>query len=279
MEERPGHFGEADGGTLFLDEFGELPPELQAKLLRALQRDGEYIRLGASRPQRANVLVIAATNRPLDGIRLDLMSRFTSRIDVPPLAARLHDVPLLVPAIVRAMSRTKDSLASRFVSERPDGAPHVRLSAPFVTAMLRTRYDANVRDLETFVARAIAQSRGDFIEPPSNERSWRASTPAPPHVQALPAPQASPAPPPALPGPDDTLRDGVPVGTLLDGLGAPRQRASELSKDTIRAALCAFDGNQVKTAEWLGVHRDALRRRMEKLGIKPEPGQGPADPT
>ncbi|HEY1696043.1 MAG TPA: sigma 54-interacting transcriptional regulator [Polyangiaceae bacterium] len=264
--ERPGYFGDADGGTLFLDEFGELPKDLQAKLLRALQSGGDHMRLGDTRPRRANVNVIAATNRPLDRIRPDLASRFTSRIDVPPLAARRQDVALLVPAMVLAQYREGSLRAKPFVGVRPDGSLHVRLSAPFVVAMMRAQYDCNVRDLETYVARAMAQSRGDCIEPPSDVRPWRASTPAPPQAQPVPAPPVPAAP--VLPSPDDTMPDAVPVDTLLDGLGTHRS-ASELSADTIRAMLCLYEGNVVRTAERLGVHRDSLRRRMQKLGIKP----------
>jgi two-component system nitrogen regulation response regulator GlnG/two-component system response regulator HydG len=95
MRERPGLLGEAEGGTLFLDEMGEMSDELQAHLLRVMQREGDYQRLGDARRRAADLRVIAATNRPLDRLRDDLLARFSIVLRMPPLSARREDIPLL----------------------------------------------------------------------------------------------------------------------------------------------------------------------------------------
>ena len=120
MTQQIGRFEVADGSTLFLDEIGELPLELQAKLLRVLQ-DGQFERLGSNRTLKADVRVIAATNRDLDAMvrdgtfRDDLFHRLNVfPIEVPPLRARVADIPLLVWTFVREfnkkMGRSIDSI-------------------------------------------------------------------------------------------------------------------------------------------------------------------------
>jgi DNA-binding NtrC family response regulator len=110
VEQRRGFFETADGGTIFLDEIGELPVATQVKLLRVLE-NGEYVRVGSSQPRRADVRVIAATNRPLEvevqqkRFRADLYFRLRSvNIHLPPLRDRREDLPLLVEHFVREIA-------------------------------------------------------------------------------------------------------------------------------------------------------------------------------
>src|SRR5262249_38405316 len=102
MIEREGVVGEADGSTLFLDEIGELPAALQAHLLRVLDRGGEYQRLGEPRVRRADLRVVAATNRSIDELKHDLAARLTLRVEVPSLADRREDIPLLARHLLEA---------------------------------------------------------------------------------------------------------------------------------------------------------------------------------
>ncbi|HEY1697473.1 MAG TPA: sigma 54-interacting transcriptional regulator [Polyangiaceae bacterium] len=267
-EENLGWFGMADGGTLFLDEIGELPLHLQAKLLRVLQAGGEYLPIGATEPRRADVLVVAATNRDLGStIKHDLLPRFPSRVDVPPLSVRWQDVVPLARAFVLRLHREGSQVAARFVGVRPDGAPHVRMSPYFVTAMLRRTYEGNVRELENYVRHAMAESAGELIVPPSDTRPWQvpASVP-PPAVAGASTPASPPLPAPML-NADDTTPDGVPAA--MPGDEPPRRDPKTLFEAEICDALAAC-GGVVPAAKFLRVGRDQLRRRMEKLGIDPD---------
>ncbi len=116
--ERRGLVGEADGGTLFLDEFAELPASLQAHLLRVLD-DGEYHRLGDARARRADLRLIAATNRPEQSLKHDVLARLKARIAVPDFDARREDIPLLVAHLLRRQAAGAPALLERFF---PGGA-------------------------------------------------------------------------------------------------------------------------------------------------------------
>jgi len=155
---RPGLFGEADGGTILLDEVGELPLELQPRLLRALQ-DGEIRAVGEERPRRVDVRVIAATHRDLEALvraglfREDLYYRLhVVHLRVPPLRERPEDVP---------------ALARHFVAlfcERFGVGPFTVPDA--VVDRLRTLYwRGNVRELENAMERWVALSPPEGLDP------------------------------------------------------------------------------------------------------------------
>jgi formate hydrogenlyase transcriptional activator len=152
-----GRFEMADGSTIFLDEVGDLPPEIQIKLRRVLQ-DGEFERLGSTRPLKTNVRVIAATNRDLakaihEGrFREDLYYRLNVfPITVPPLRERSEDIPQLVWA---------------FVQEFASGMGKVIDTIPRVVMERRQRYSwpGNVRELRNVIERAVIMSRGSTLE-------------------------------------------------------------------------------------------------------------------
>ena len=153
---KPGRFEQADGGTIFLDEVGELPPELQTKLLRVLQ-DGEFERLGSTEVRKVDVRVIAATNRKLadaarsGGFRADLYYRLNGfPIEIPPLRARAGDVPLLVWHFVR---RNQERLGKKIE----------RIHSSSMEALDRYTWPGNVRELFSVVERAMILSTGPTL--------------------------------------------------------------------------------------------------------------------
>ncbi len=156
VAERVGRFELADGGTLFLDEVGEIPLELQSKLLRVLQ-EGEFERVGDERTRRVDIRIVAATNRRLDAeasagrFRADLFYRLNVfPIESVPLRERPEDIPLL---------------ATHFLSKaaRRFGREGLRLSRADVEAMQRYRWPGNVRELENLIERAVIVSTGERL--------------------------------------------------------------------------------------------------------------------
>src|SRR5439155_2387036 len=116
--------GEADGSTLFLDEIGELPEALQAHLLRVLDDGGEFQRLGDAQRRRADLRLVAATNRTIEQLKFDLAARFRLRVKLPGLDERPEDVPLLARQLMRRVASKDADIASRFVAA---GEPRIAL--------------------------------------------------------------------------------------------------------------------------------------------------------
>jgi transcriptional regulator with GAF, ATPase, and Fis domain len=150
--DRVGLIGAAHRGTLFLDEIGELPMEVQPRLLRVLQ-SGEFNRLGSTRTETADIRIIAATNRDLEReieagtFRSDLFFRLaTITLKLPPLRERVHDIPLLADHFLRQYSL-------RF------GRETGRLSAELLATLLGYSFPGNVRELEAEMARVAALSK------------------------------------------------------------------------------------------------------------------------
>jgi transcriptional regulator with GAF, ATPase, and Fis domain len=156
VADRQGAFEAADGGTLFLDEIGELPLELQPKLLRVLERR-EVRRVGSNQARRLDVRIVAATNRSLareierGRFREDLFFRLAVvEIGLPPLRERPDDIPLLIEHLVRAV-----------------GGPDARLPERVTEALRGQSYAGNVRELRNAVARALSLGRGGAAPPPA----------------------------------------------------------------------------------------------------------------
>jgi transcriptional regulator with GAF, ATPase, and Fis domain len=154
---RPGRFELADGGTLMLDEIGDLPSEVQAKLLRVLQ-DHEVQRLGARSPHKVDVRIVAATNHDLErriaegAFRQDLYYRIAVFvIGIPPLRERREDIPLLVWSII---NRRQAEL----------GRHIERISRRSMDALQAYPWPGNVRELENVIERALILSRGPTLE-------------------------------------------------------------------------------------------------------------------
>ena len=162
-----GRFELADQGTLFLDEIGDIPLELQPKLLRVLQ-EREFERLGATATRRVNVRVIAATNHSLSSMvgentfRSDLFYRLNVfPISVPPLRERVEDIPLLARYFTSKYARRLNRELQRIPAETLD-------------AMTRYAWPGNVRELQNFIERAVILSRDGELHAPVSELTFSA---------------------------------------------------------------------------------------------------------
>jgi formate hydrogenlyase transcriptional activator len=151
-----GRFEVADGGTLFLDEIGDIPLELQTKLLRVLQEQ-EFERLGSTHTRRVSVRVVAATNQDLAGLvaeklfRADLYYRLNVfPIALPPLRHRLEDIPILVAHFV---NRYAASMAKQIE----------KITSDAMEALLSYPWPGNIRELQNFIERAVILSNGDVL--------------------------------------------------------------------------------------------------------------------
>lgn len=162
MPERPGLVGAAHGTTLFLDEFAELPQALQAHLLRVLDQ-GEYTRLGEAEARQSDFRLIAATNRPEDMLKHDVLARLRLRLEIPGLEQRREDIPLIARHIMRELARDDADIARRYF---PDGDPSgiPQMSCALVRHLVHHTYTTHVRELETMLWRAMSHSLGNTLE-------------------------------------------------------------------------------------------------------------------
>lgn len=156
--DKPGRFQEADGGTIYLDEIGDLPLGLQAKLLRVLE-DKEFYPLGSRHTRKVDVRIISATNRGLENLirqrlfREDLFYRLNVvRIELPPLAERRDDLPLLIRHLMRTLCAAR-------------GSPPPDISNTAMQVLLNHTYPGNVRELENILEHALILGRSGPIEP------------------------------------------------------------------------------------------------------------------
>jgi formate hydrogenlyase transcriptional activator len=170
IAQRVGRFELANGGTLFLDEIGDIPIELQPKLLRVLQEQ-EFERLGSSRTLRVDCRLVAATNRDLEKMveagtfRRDLYYRLNVfPIPLPPLRERRADIPHLVHYLTQRLARR--------LNKRIDSIP-----ADAMTALCDYHWPGNVRELENVIERAVILTRGPVLQVPVSE--LRAPSPPP----------------------------------------------------------------------------------------------------
>jgi PAS domain S-box-containing protein len=172
-DRKVGRFELADGATIFLDEIGELPPELQVKLLRVIQ-EGEFERLGGNRTIRADVRIIAATNRNLwkevqaGAFREDLYYRLNVfPITVPPLRQRAADIPLLVEHFVGSFSR---KMGKKITSVTP----------ATLNALCNYAWPGNVRELANVIERAVINNNGPVLQISNLAEALHAETPSAP---------------------------------------------------------------------------------------------------
>jgi formate hydrogenlyase transcriptional activator len=239
INQKIGRFELADRGTLFLDEIGDIPLELQPKLLRVLQEQ-EFERLGSNRTQRVDVRVVAATNRDLSKLvadrefRSDLFYRLNVfPIQIPPLRERREDVPLLVRYFVQNFSRRLNKAVEYVPVEAMD-------------ALVNYAWPGNIRELENLIERAVLLSPGKELRIPISELK-------PPALSANGNVSAdlalfSPTPTP------------VPITTLEE---AERQHILRALRQT-EWRIAGPKG----AAAILGMKRTTLQARMRKLGVR-----------
>jgi len=159
MAERHGLVGAAHQGSFFLDEIGELPHALQARLLRVLDADGEYQRLGEARTRRSDLRLIAATNQAPTQLKHDFNARFRLFVELPPLQERREDIPLLVYHLLRAACADPE-LAGRYLDE----GGYARVSPALMEALLRHDYTHHVRELDALLWASLSSSGERFLD-------------------------------------------------------------------------------------------------------------------
>lgn len=251
VAERAGLIGEADGTTLFLDEIGELPVHVQAHLLRVLDHGGEYQRLGDPKTRRADLRVIAATNRPLAALKHDLAARLTLRLEVPALTERREDIPLLAVHLLRRVAASHPELAARFFDAGTALAPVPRLDPALVEALLRHRYSTHARELSTLLWRSLTESTGNRL----------VLTPG--LAAAFDDDEAAPLTPLPVVAVDRTSRSSTEP---------PRPLRDTATREQIEASLAKHGGNVASAAEELGFkNRYVLYRLMKKLQLAGPP--------
>ncbi len=237
MAERPGLIGEADGGTLFLDEIGELPEALQAHLLRVLDDGGEYQRLGDARRKRADLRLIAATNRPLEHLKHDLAARMRLRLHLPGLVERAEDVPLIARFLLQRAAEKDHELGKRFCKGWDGKRGEPRIAIELSRALVKHPWSTHVRELDAILWASLTTSKGEVAELTEDvKRALGASRGG--------STRPSTKPPPARP-------------------------SAEITADAIRASLAKHDGVKDRVWRELGLaSRFALRRLLKKYGIE-----------
>jgi formate hydrogenlyase transcriptional activator len=236
ITQRVGRFELAHRGTIFLDEIGEVPLEIQPKLLRVLQ-EREFERLGSTRTLRTDARLIAATNRDLKTMveeqkfRSDLYYRVNVfPIRVPPLRERREDIPLLVRHFVQQFSQRNNRVINTIPSETME-------------ALVRYHWPGNVRELQNVIERAVIISKGTMLSVPLAGLE--------PGVN----PKASEATPKSAPADHKSLQEIVDETEQTEIL-----RALEVSNGILAGPTGA--------AARLGMKRSTLQLRMQKLGIR-----------
>jgi DNA-binding NtrC family response regulator len=256
-EKHVGKFLEANGGTLFLDEIGELPLDLQVKLLRALQ-EGEVDPIGSKRPVRVDVRLISATNQNLieqvkrGQFREDLFYRLNVfPIGIPPLRSRREDIPDLARRF-----------CARFAAEE---GRNIRGVAAEALSLLAT-YDwpGNVRQLENAVFRAVVLAEGDELTVAEFPQIANHVAGFDVRVPPLPAPLAADAP-----REREILRVEVRDPNVLRLLGqnGEMRKLEDMEAETIRFALSHYRGQMSEIARRLGIGRSTLYRKMKEYGL------------
>ncbi len=250
---KAGRFEEALGGTLFLDEIGDMPFEAQTRLLRVLQQ-GEFRTIGGKKPIKADIRILAATNRPLD----QLVREGSFRED---LFYRLNVVPLSIPPLRDRKEDISDLVAHFLEDAQTDGLPPKELDKGALEALLDHDWPGNVRGLENFVRRLCALYSENIVDSatvtseiariatarsPGNRDTDGLSDSVHDHLSRYFAAHSKTLPP-----------DGL-YGRVLQ----------EIERPLIELCLKATNGNQIRAAKLLGLNRNTLRKKLTELKIK-----------
>ncbi|MGH9625709.1 MAG: sigma 54-interacting transcriptional regulator, partial [Bryobacteraceae bacterium] len=230
---KPGKFEQADQGTAFLDEIGDVPGNIQVKLLRVLQ-DRQFERLGSNVTRDVDVRVIAATNADLRAaleqgrFREDLYYRLNVvPINIPPLRERKEDIPFLAMHFAAKLSKDLGSVAKE-------------ISPAAIDRLLDHSWPGNVRELENTIERSLVLAADKILQPSDIRIEPARSLPA--SAQQLPL---------------------LPEGETLE----------HWEQMMIREALHRANGNKSQAARLLGLTRNALRYRLSQMGIDGGPAE------
>jgi len=252
IRQKVGRMELADQGTLFLDEVGDIPTEIQPKLLRALQ-EREFERLGSTHTRRVNVRLIAATNRNLEKMiadrefRSDLFYRLNVfPIRIPPLRDRREDIPLLVTHFVQKFAKQ--------MQKKIESIP-----AAAMKGLAAWEWPGNIRELENFIERAVILTRGKSLEAPLSElRKLGTDTRPSPGVQ---------------PAQEEIARIvKESISAALNGKKDFSDEYSQKQREEIVRALTEAKGRvggADGAAARMGINRTTLISRMKKFGIDP----------
>jgi len=251
---KPGRFELANGGTLFLDEIGEVPVEMQVKLLRVLQ-ESEFERVGGIKTIKVDVRLVTATNRDLateigvGKFREDLFYRLNVvPLQIPPLRERKEDIPLLVDHFI---AKFNERLKKNFSGIEPAA----------LASLVAHPWPGNIRELENVIERTLLFGDGPMIAvgdlpaPIGPSAETRVEAPRTGETTIVPLPDDAEAP--TLPP--------VEVGSLKE---AVRLETERVERDLIQRALDETGGNVTKAARKLQISRKSLQTKMKELGLR-----------
>jgi DNA-binding NtrC family response regulator len=246
LKSKEGLFKAADGGTIFLDEIGELPLELQAKLLRVLQ-EKEVRPVGSNQRIKVDVRVIAATNRDLEAayktgnFRKDLYFRLNVvTVHVPALRERRSDIPMLVPLFLDRYAPGSD----------------IRVSSPALKSLMQYDWPGNVRELENCVERAVALGNGHIIDSGDLPPSIAADSPAGSASES--AADEAPKTVPSLATEAQAGSSHVPLSTT---------DLEDIERATIQRVFEQVKGDKALAGRMLGISRATLYRKLKRYNI------------
>jgi DNA-binding NtrC family response regulator len=230
-ERRIGRFEQANGGTIFLDEIGEIDPSTQVKLLRVMSEQRAFERVGGTQTLRADVRVIAATNKNLEQMvregkfRDDLYFRLNVvRITMPPLRARKEDIPLLVRSFLRHFSKANEK-------------PLLDITTDAMNTLLAYDWPGNVRELRTAIEHGVVMGSGSKVTVRDLPRAIREAA-------------------------------GTSGGAITVSETANPLDLAETEKRLITQALNSTGGNITAAAAQLGISRRTLHRKLNELNAQ-----------
>ena len=257
VSSKPGRFELADSGTLFLDEIGEIPVEMQVKLLRAIQ-ESEFERVGGLKTIKVDVRLITATNRDLEqeiqrgNFREDLYYRLNVvPLQIPPLRKRTGDIPLLVQHIIKKFNeRLKKTITG--------------IADDALAALESHNWPGNIRELENVIERTILFCKNERIERGDLQLGPGGEVPATSRMAT------NPQTPVIEDDLDETDSAGASSGSLKDIV---RAETSRVERELIVKALDETGGNVTQAARLLKISRKSLQMKMKELGLRDREGK------